>query len=208
MNLLLKVNNYNKKRFTCAFDTLRVSIKSISDSVSTEIDLKDGCHTLVVEKCTWFDTPLCYLNIINPLFYLWQIKYSSIGHIGYDESYAALKIHFCLKQENSSLSLILNKESIDDCYYVYNFQYVSSNGLKISSIENKSMDLKKILRYKLTYILSNLFYGLFLDLIFLLDVINNKEEVFDNIVFMAIITLFSAISIYRTIKLKSVNRSK
>ena len=163
---------------------------------------------MVIEKCTWFDTPLCYLNIINPLFYLWQIKYSSIGHIGYDESYAALKIHFCLKQENSSLSLILNKESIDDCYYVYNFQYVSSNGLKISSIENKSMDLKKILRYKLTYILSNLFYGLFLDLIFLLDVINNKEEVFDNIVFMAIITLFSAISIYRTIKLKSVNRSK
>ena len=169
------------------------------------LPVAEGTHYLTLIKRTFYDTPLCYLNILNPIFYLWQIRFSWRWNAGYDMGYASSEVSFELSEEGTpSLQISLVEHEIDEHSSYYTFSCKSNGALKILRDAKKMMSSVMVKRFRLTHIMSAAFYWLLLNFLCILDCIQGDTSVTAAGLFFLLSTAFSSGIAYRSAKLKSV----
>lgn len=80
-------------RFILDGQVLRTEKEGLEKDI-IKLELPEGQHTLTISTKSWYDTPWCYLQILNPLFYLWHFKFLFHWHLVYDDSFASVQISF------------------------------------------------------------------------------------------------------------------
>lgn len=166
--------NAKKKDFVLEIDGVQIVCEENPCGIFANVKIKKGKHLLFLRKKTYYDTPLWYLNIINPLYLILQLKFLFAGKLGYDEKFSAIKISFESKGEPTERIELASKkiQNIypDGMYYTLVCEQYS--GIKKVVFSNSSMDKISIRRYKMTRILSVLLYLIVSSTICLLNFIN------------------------------------
>ena len=199
-------NNSKKDEFICTLDGNLIKCENSPSGFYANIELEAGLHTLTIMKKTFFDTPLYYLNILNPLYFIYALKFIDGAKLGYDENYCAISVSFKSESENKAR---LNFDFKQKEHYIPNGKYCeilcqSYSGIKNVSVSDVPMDALKVRRYKLTRILSTLFYALILISLGILACIDGITNYLTMIIVSLIISLCCMIIIGRTLTEKSV----
>ncbi len=152
--------NAKKKDYILKVDGEIVTCEESPAGLFANFELEKGEHILRFEKRTFYDTPFWYLNIINPLYFIYKQKFIDREKIGYDENFSAIEIVFqCSGKQTERIELMYEKRVN---YYPngkYDFILCERySGIKNVKISNPSMDKIAIMRYKRTAILSQLFF--------------------------------------------------
>lgn len=158
--MFFSCQNAKKKDFIIEIDGKRVFCQESPSGIFANIELEKGKHILSVRKRTCYDTPLWYLNIINPLYVIWQLKFMYSSKLGYDEKFSAIEISFKCNGDNTE-RIELDFEKIVSDYLngeYYKLCCERYAGIKNVVISELKMDKSKIMRCKLTRILAVLLY--------------------------------------------------
>lgn len=196
MKLFLEIQNHNKKGMAYTVDGGKRRRLPKKELIEKEIELDEGSHTLVLEKRTWVDTPLCYLNMINPWLYLWQFKFSNSIFRHFNSVFSELEISFEATEQNAEVTLCLQENPLGE-RSKGEFKCLSANRLKNAAIKENGTNLKKVRRYKRTYLLLNLFYMLLLSFFLLADMVKRNTAVREDVFMIAVIVVVSLFSIWR-----------
>lgn len=195
-----------KRDFVLEIDGEQIVCEENPSGIFANIELKKGNHLLYLRKKTYYDTPLWYLNIINPLYIIWQLKFIFAGKLGYDENFSAIKIAFVSNGEHTErIELVSKKISNaypDGRYYTLNCEQYSD--IKNVVFSKPLMDKTSIMRYKLTRILSVLLYLIVSCTVCLLDFIKGTIVSTDALMFCLVNVWICSTPIVRTILEKSV----
>lgn len=170
-------------------------------------NLSKGEHTLFVEELTIFDSNISFLNIFNPILFLYQFKLDGAPLID-KENYNSKSVKFEKSNNNENNFIIIYFES-KTCLHVdrqkNDLSFLCAGEVRIvSEIENQISN-NKIKRQKYIYILNTVFYMLVVSAFLLFDFFNNcGERTTDTvewfIVFLAFV-LFGVANIFKIRKL-------
>lgn len=198
--------NAKKKDFILEIDGEQIVCEENPSGIFANIQLKKGNHLLHLRKRTYYDTPLWYLNIINPLYIIWQLKFIFAGKLGYDENFSAITIAFeSSGKQAERIELVSKKISNvhpDGMYYTLNCEQYS--GVKKVVFSKSSMEKASIMRYKLTRILSVLLYLIISSAICLLNFIKGTINGTEALIFCLVDVWICSTPIARTVFEKSV----
>lgn len=209
-DLKLKCNCF-VKRSICILDGKCLDLqKQSNDCFGTSINISKGYHKLTVIKKSFYDNCLCYLNIINPVFFFWQLKFLSRWHLGYDETSASVNIDFFVENDNDSIFIELElqkNELVTDkaCGNYYSINCKKINNAKNATIVKNFSDRKIAKRFKIVHCASAVFYTVLLLLVSFLKLFNDNSVDYAILIFMFSLILFCINICYRTINTKSIN---
>lgn len=187
--------NLRNCKIFCKIDNQEIKLENDKFGNSfAELKLLEGKHSLIIAQRSWYSTPICYLNIINPIFYIWQLRFFEYRLPKFNNSFKVTKFTFeIFDEKNASLTfqrlLIHDTKDFDFLYY--------TNGIKNVSVDKKLTDLLQKKRYTITHIFSSIFYMIFLNS---LCILNFHENVLSTLLFCAFSTMFSIVIIYQVIK--------
>ncbi len=206
MKLKFTCKNATKHKIICSIDNRKLKCKTINNSAQANVWIDAGTHTLTVTKRIFYDSILCYLNILNPIFYFFQLRFLGRKYLGYDESFASVKLSFSTKNQNdATIELNLDrKEIFDPSGQFYCISKMNTSGIENVCFQQLSMNKKYINRFKLIRIASALLYMLFFDILCAFEYISGNENFLESLIFCCLISAFSINIVWRTIKIKSV----
>lgn len=197
-------------RLTYQIDGQLVLCKKLAEDVSAaDIVVTNGEHTLFVTKQTWYDTPLCYLNVINPVFFLYHLKFLS-RTLCYDESFAAQEITFSVRDPNKELYLqteLLTKRvkgKGGEEYLQNEIVCKKAENAKILRRSGRRMPVESVRRFKLVRILSAAVYALLLNTLCICGLIQQGGSAIAVLLFCLFLSVFSGEMVYRAATSKSV----
>lgn len=139
---------------------------------------------------------LCYLNIINPIYYLYQYKLKNDDIYFYDDNFIWVDID--IKDAfNSDLKIKLTKTTKQIKGLTINEYRITTTVCEKIHIRYHKMPSNQVYRYKLTNIASQLFYSIFILCLAILQLVKKQEN--SHVYLCALIILFviSAIKIYK-----------
>lgn len=150
-----------------------------------------------------YNSKLCYLNIINPIFYLYQYKLKNDTIFFYDDNFIWMDI-ILNDTIDDNLKIKLEKitkriENSTVCTYEITPD-VSKKGLQIIDYYTPQ---KQIYRYKITNIASQLFYFILILTLMILQLVDNQENIISYLSALIILGFFSVIKIYKFYSAKS-----
>lgn len=110
----IKFTYYNAKKMTLISEIDGVEagcrISGSEPTACVELDVPTGQHVLTVTKRTWYDSPLCFLNIINPIFYLWQLKFFDHRDLYNSERFSSVAVSFDVNENPENALMVLKLE--------------------------------------------------------------------------------------------------
>ena len=176
-------------------------------TVRAKHDLPIGSHTLSIKKKSLYDTPLCYLNILNPLFYLWQLKYFHRSKLAQHDGFSETIIHFYVR-DTTTCHLELqfhNNDALSSSQALPPISCSSSPNIEKIKIASAVNDSKPLVRCKWTHVLSAILYALFFNFIAILNAVTTTNDILNTILFCSFITSFSISIIWRSLKTRKKN---
>lgn len=198
-------------RYTLNGQTCLTQKESLEKEIAA-LSLPAGPHVLTVTTKSWYDTPLCYFQVLNPFFYAWHIKFLSCWHLGYDDSFSSTRVSFSLKEKQETAHLttrlcVQEREDINgNMGSSLDFYCQKSDNIRKLKIEKVPMPQELITRFRRVHLLSAIFYGIILDTVFILGCLN-AENIIPLIVAALFCTMFSANMIIKTAQTKSVHEN-
>ena len=206
--MFFSCKNAIQRAFVLEIDGKRVSCQENPSGIFANVELKKGKHLLRLRRRTFFDTPLYYLNIINPLYFIWHSKYLNAQKAGYDEDFSAIEIEFWIDDEQAG-RIELSSEKITNIYVgmYHTLRCEQYSGIKKVNISNPAMDKIKVMRYRLTRVLSVLFYMLIFSILALLGFIEGIISTTETLVFCFLNLCINSINIFCAIAEKSVSQN-
>ncbi len=211
MLLVFRCRRFLKNRIKCQINLTEIKCNYKNNIISSVIKIHEGLqYVLTIKKRTWYDTWLCYLNVFNPFFFLWNWKFFSVKPLGYDKSFAAVSISFstCNCDEACIEVSLHRKETTEPIGYYYTLNLERSYGIENVSISNLPMDAKQIRRFKLTHIFSTLFYELAILILCIVAHISGVLIFWQTLFLVFSSVIHSIISIYRYLTIKGVKETR
>lgn len=196
-------------RFILDGQVLRTKKEGLEKDI-IKLELPEGQHTLTISTKSWYDTPWCYLQILNPLFYLWHFKFVFHWHLVYDDSFASVQISFFLKESqknvyfNTSLKFRERHDmdgSIGTCLEI---EYQKPENVKNFKAQKIAMPQKVKSRFQKVHLLSALFYGVVFAILCVAGCFL-EEDIWTMITGGVCGIAASAIMAVRTVQAKSVD---
>ena len=184
------------------FTDIATKISILKNKVVIESSNERISH-LTIKSRSIYNSRLCYLNIINPIHYLYQYKLKNDDIYFYDndfiwadididnslDSNLKIKLEKCTKHNNGSnlteyTIKPLEHKKIRICYH--------------------NMPPKQIYRYKLTNIASQLFFSILIMCLGILILINNQDDIILYLCALIILLIISGIKVYKYLSSKSM----
>ena len=195
--------NLKAKRIICKVDNQTVIFKDDQDgNAYADIELEEGKHTLTLTKHSLYSTPVCYLNILNPAFYIWQFKFLEYRLPLFSEAFPSIEIDFVVREKEKA-SIVLNYVQKTDDRSCGVFRLVEQTGLHNYLVCKQGSNSLQVKRYKMTYILNSALFMILVIFLAVFDMIKKGGEVEGGIVatafFCLLVTFFSVSNIYRVL---------
>lgn len=148
-----------------------------------------------------YNSKLCYLNIINPIYYLYQYKSKNDDVYFYDNGFlwADIDVDNSL---HSDLKITLEKcsKSTNDLRYT---EYTIKPSEKRLNISFLRMPLKQIHRYKVTNIASQLLYSMLILCLGILALLRNQDNIALYSCALIILLIVSIVKVYKYLSSRS-----
>ena len=176
----IKILNIHKNRLVYKVDGQCVKIAS---NTYTDIPLAVGKHRLEVIRKTMYNSPLCYFVVLNPLFFIWQIRF--LEHRGLPKNrFSLVRVEFEVQDaENTTLFLVV-KQNLNE------IECTQKEGIKNCVVHKPTPDTVQWRRCKKTHICSSVLYMLVFNILGIIDGIL-EAQVWSTILFCVLISLFS-----------------
>ncbi|MBR4116730.1 MAG: hypothetical protein IKK65_01450 [Clostridia bacterium] len=185
--------NFRSSKIVCKIDNIQVNLTNNHGKCYANLELHKGKHLVTVANRSLFSTPFCYLNIINPVFYICQLRFLEHKTLENHNPFPLTKIIFNITDENNS-RIIFNSSTSKDV------DNIKSYGIDIIYIEKDNVDNLQMKRYKITHIFSTLFYMVGLSLLSFMEGFSNGN-IEENVLFCLLILLISFFNIKKIAKM-------
>lgn len=183
----------------CYIDSKKINKKrafGFGTIFNTKIDSQE--HIITIVKRNIYDSPVCWFNIINPVFWVKQIRFATWG---YDEAFSSRSFVITKSNDNKipCLNLFLHNTS-------FNWEIIldGSNGVKIHKSTINEMPKKQVWRWRAVRIGSSVVMAAFV-------IFSNFSNLFstplENIVTTIAFSIFSIYLIYKVLKIKKVKKT-
>lgn len=209
MELNLKCYHYRYDKLTYIIDDTEMSYNKSKEFDLIRIEISNRTHSLKIIRKTQYESILCFLNIINPLFYFYHLKFFSRWHKGYDESFAGIEVQFQPLNLNDNVDFCarVQQDQLSDQegnnYYKYFIVLDKPFNAKYIQVRNLKMSQKLIRRFKIVHIFSAALYGIIFNILGAIALFQ-KDKIYETLLFCLFVTLFSINMIVRTLNLKSL----
>lgn len=193
MVLLIKCLNVGSRKIICELDGAIFRFnKPIKGSAYVELPLDDGIHNLLLKKSSIYNTLVCYLNVINPIFFIWQLRFLEHRDIVIEKEFALIEMKFETrkKREESVVFAFSERKDRETARFL---TCVRMNKLYNVLITNKKVDYKQVSRYKITNILSSIFHTVLLNILSVISYINNEHSLSVTLLFFTFTLFFHVI---------------
>lgn len=199
------------KRIICKVDNQTVMFKDDQDgNAYADIELEEGKHTLTLTKHSLYSTPVCYLNILNPAFYVWETRFLIEGLPVFAEAFPLMKIDFVVREKENA-SIVLNYVQKTDDRSCGVFRFVEQTGLHNYLVCKQGLNFLHTKRYKITHASNSALFMILVIFLAVFDMIKKGGEVEGGIVatafFCLLVTFFSVSNIYRVLNNKQVEET-
>jgi len=208
MNLKFECQNINSTQIYCTIDGVPFKCNKAKAGIVAQLTLNPGKHCLIVKKRTLYDTSLCYLNVFNPIFFFYQWKcIFNRDVLAYDESHAEIKIQIDIK-ENIDASLVLDCKKtyiLNSMYSSYSFMCSNYDNIEIEETIKLNASIASIKRFKISNILSILFFSILTITLSLIEIILHKSNIGPYVISCCIVLLFSIVFSYKVLNSQSMS---
>ena len=209
MELNLKCYHCKYDKLTYIIDDTKISYNKTKEFDLVRMEISNRIYCLKIIRKTQYESLLYFLNIINPIFYFYHLKFLSRWHKGYDESFAGVEVqfkplnlsddvNFCARVQQDQLS-----DQEGNNYYKHSITLDKPSNAKHIQIRNLKMPQKLIRRFKIVHIFSAALYGILFNVLGAIALFQ-EDKVYEILLFCLFITLFSINMIVRTLNLKSL----
>ena len=188
--------NLKAKRIICKVDNQTVRFKYDQDgNAYADIELEEGKYTLTLTKHSLYSTPVCYLNILNPAFYVWETRFLIEGLPVFAEAFPLMKIDFVVREKENA-SIVLNYVQKTDDRSCGVFRFVEQTGLHNYLVCKQGLNFLHTKRYKITHASNSALFMILVIFLAVFDMIKEGGGVAKT-VFICLFAMFSScVSIY------------
>lgn len=183
------------------FTDIATKISILRNKIVIESSNERISH-LTIKSRSIYTSRLCYLNIVNPIYYLYQYKLKNDDIYFYDDDFIWADIDI---DSNLDSNLKIKLEKCTKHNNGSNFAEYAINALEYKKIRicYHNMPSKQIYRYKLTNIASQLFYSILIMCLGVLILINNQDDIILYLCALMILLIVSGIKVYKYLSSKS-----
>lgn len=160
---------------------------------------------LTIKRRSIYNSRLCYLNMINPVYYLYQYKLKNDDIYFYDSEFLDADIIFNTDTD-WKLKLTRERKHINGSS-ICNYVLTAYNHKKGIRIEYHDMPQIQILRYKRTNIISQLFYAMLISCLAIWQMLVNRKNSLLYLIALIILLVISGVKIFRYYSSKSIKHS-
>lgn len=208
MNFKFECQNINPTQIYCTIDGVSFKCSKTKKGIVAQLTLNPGKHCLIVKKRTLYDTSLCYLNALNPIFffYQWECIFNR-AVLAYDESHAEIKIQIDIKEDvDASIVLDCKKTYISNSMYSsYSFICLNYDNMEIDETIKLNASKISIKRFKISNILSILFFSILTIIVSLIEIILHKSNIGFSVISCCVVLFFSMVFSYKVLNSRSMS---
>ena len=159
---------------------------------------------LTIKRRSIYNSRLCYLNMINPVYYLYQYKLKNDDIYFYDSEFLDADIIFStLNDTDWKLKLTRERKHINGSS-ICNYVLTAYNHKKGIRIEYHDMPQIQILRYKRTNIISQSFYAMLISCLAIWQMLVNRKNSLLYLIALIILLVISGVKIFKYYSSKSI----
>ncbi len=169
----------NNERIICNIDGLDYTFKnSHTDESYIALNLIKGKHILHLKRKTLYNLLFCYLNIFNPIFYIWEIMFLEHREEEFKKSFSIFEIEFELLSQKAP-------------YIILDFNSVIRYDDLVINSRKQTADILLKKRFKITVIGSSILFMLFFNILSILNYLQSNFNLSVAAIFCVLITFFS-----------------
>lgn len=171
----------------------KVNLTTLGNKIIIE-STNEPISCLTLKRRSMYSSKLCYLNILNPIYYFYQYKLNNRDVYLYDDDYFWMDIVFD-NVITSNLTLKLIKQTKQFAESTYSITQCEHN--KCFNIHYHNMPQIQIFRYKVSNILSQLFWSILISFLAIWQLCIDQKNIFLYLSGIAILLLFSSRKIFK-----------
>lgn len=161
-------------------------------------------QTLTIKRRSIYSNRFCYLNIINPIYYLHQYKLKNDNIYFYDDNFLWLDIILNGKL-SSDFKFQLTRKTEHISGSSINIYAITTNSNKTAiNIKQHKMPQSQVLRYKHTNIMSQLFYSALILFLIVFRLFVDQENILLYLGALIILLVISGVKIFKYYSSKSI----
>lgn len=206
MRIELVCCGFNPASIKVSTDAPAAKLTTVNHKIVVESSDEPIRH-LTVRRRSMYRSPLCYVNIINPVYFICQIKLHNRDVYFYDDDDLWADIVFD-DDLSANVSVRLTKETAQhNDSFGTTYRIDQDNRKKCFTVHRHPMPQMQILRYKRVNILTQLFWSICIAVLGIRQTCVDRENMAVYLVALPLLLIYSGVKMYKYYAAKSIEQT-